>query len=166
MKIRIIGNSGSGKSYWAKRLSERYKISHYDLDDIVWNNRSNEYGVKNSREDRDKLLNTILERKDWIIEGVYYGWCQSTFEEADCILVLQVPRRVYCYRIIKRFLKRKLGLEEGKKESLKSLKELLCWTKKWEEENWFEIKKLLEVQQEKVLYDPSHLWKEDKKIEE
>ena len=80
--------------------------------------------------------------------------------------MLQVPRRVYCYRIIKRFLKRKLGLEEGKKESLKSLKELLCWTKKWEEENWFEIKKLLEVQQEKVLYDPSHLWKEDKKIEE
>ena len=83
MKIRIIGNSGSGKSYWVKRLSERYKISHYDLDDIVWNNSSNEYGVKHSREDRDKLLNTILE-----------------------------------------------------------------------------------VQQEKVIYDPSHLWKEDKKIEE
>ncbi|MBO8462746.1 MAG: DNA topology modulation protein FlaR, partial [Firmicutes bacterium] len=31
MKIRIIGNSGSGKSYWAKKLSKEYNIRHYDL---------------------------------------------------------------------------------------------------------------------------------------
>lgn len=66
-----------------------------------------------------------------------------------------MPRRVYCYRIIKRFFKRKIGLEEGKKESLKSLKELLCWTKKWEKKNWLEIKKLLEDKREKVVDNPS-----------
>lgn len=164
MKIRIIGNSGSGKSYWAKKLSKEYKIGHYDLDNIVWDNSSKAYGIKNRKEDRDKLLYEILKQDNWIIEGVYYGWCQSTFEQADCILVLQVPRRVYCYRIIKRFLKRKLGLEKGKKESLKSLIELLRWTKKWEEKNWLEIEKLLEDKKEKVIYEPHDVCKFLKKF--
>lgn len=158
MKIRIIGNSGSGKSYWAKQLSKKYDIGHYDLDNIVWDNSSKAYGIKNSQENRDKMLNEILKQDNWIIEGVYYKWCQSTFEQADYILVLQVPRRVYCYRIIKRFLKRKIGLEEGKKESLQSLQELLCWTKKWEKKNWLEIKKLLEDKQEKVIYNPKAIY--------
>ena len=155
MKIRIIGNSGSGKSYWAKKLSKEYNIRHYDLDHIVWNNNSETYGIKNSQENRDEMLNEILKQDNWIIEGVYYNWCQSTFEQADYILVLQVPRRVYCYRILKRFFKRKIGLKKKKKESLKSLKELLCWTKKWEKKNWLEIKKLLEDKREKVVDNPS-----------
>lgn len=36
MKIRIIGCSGSGKTYLAKRLSKKYNIPNFDLDDIQW----------------------------------------------------------------------------------------------------------------------------------
>lgn len=45
MKIHIIGCSGSGKTYLAKALSEKYNIPHYDLDDIQWDNNSDGYGV-------------------------------------------------------------------------------------------------------------------------
>ena len=46
MKIRIIGCSGSGKTYLAKRLSEKYTIPSYDLDDIQWDNSQNSYESK------------------------------------------------------------------------------------------------------------------------
>lgn len=35
MKVYIVGAVASGKSTLAKRLSERLKISHCSLDDIV-----------------------------------------------------------------------------------------------------------------------------------
>ena len=44
MKIRIIGCSGSGKTYLANALSKKYNISHFDLDDIQWDNNAKGYG--------------------------------------------------------------------------------------------------------------------------
>ena len=40
MKIHIIGCSGSGKTYLANALSKKYNISHFDLDDIQWDNNA------------------------------------------------------------------------------------------------------------------------------
>ena len=40
MKIHIIGCSGTGKTYFAKKLSDKYNIPHFDLDDIQWDNNS------------------------------------------------------------------------------------------------------------------------------
>ena len=46
MKIRIIGCSGSGKTYLANALSKKYNISHFDLDDIQWRRKcSGWYGM-------------------------------------------------------------------------------------------------------------------------
>lgn len=66
MKIHIIGCSGSGKTYLAKALSDKFKISHFDLDDIQWDNTSQEYGVKNSLDKRNELLQEILIKDKWI----------------------------------------------------------------------------------------------------
>ena len=70
-RIRIIGCSGSGKTYFSKSLSNQYNIIPYDLDDIVWDNFSY-YGIKKSYDTRNNLLNDILKNDSWIIEGVYY----------------------------------------------------------------------------------------------
>lgn len=35
-KIYIIGASGAGKSYFAKRLSQKLGIAHLNLDDVAW----------------------------------------------------------------------------------------------------------------------------------
>ena len=64
MKIHIIGCSGTGKSYLAKRLSEKYNIPHFDLDDIFWDNSSDRYGVKMPDEKRNQLLDDILRKND------------------------------------------------------------------------------------------------------
>lgn len=135
MKIHIIGGSGTGKTYLANLLSAKYNIPHYDLDDLFWDNSANRYGVKMSIEIRSKLLSKILQNEDWIIEGVYYSWLMDSFEKADTIIILDIPKRVYKYRIIRRFIKRKIGIGNGKKETIKSLKDLLKWTDKFQKDN-------------------------------
>ena len=150
MKIHIVGGPGSGKSFLAKKLSRELGIPHYDLDDIQWANEIG-YGKKRDTGERDALLEQILQRDDWIMEGVYYAWCGRCFEDADRIYLLTVPRPVYRYRIIRRFLRRKLGLEPGKKETLKSLSALLQWADKYQRVNLVEIRKLLKAYPEKVM---------------
>ena len=154
MKIHIIGCSGTGKTYFAKRLSNKYNIPHYDLDNIYWDNSSQKYGIKTEIEKRDKLLLNILEKDDWIIEGIYYKWLEQSFKNADIIYILDLPKYIYKFRIIKRFFKRKLKLklETGKKETLKSLLDLLKWTDKFQNEDMKEIIKILEKYKEKVYF--------------
>ena len=134
MKIHIIGCSGTGKTYLAKKLSNKYNIPHYDLDNIYWDNSSQKYGVKTEIEKRNKLLQNILEKDDWIIEGIYYKWLEQSFKNADIIYILDLPKYIYKFRIIKKFIKRKLKLETVKKETLKSLLDLVNYSHfyKWE----------------------------------
>lgn len=75
---------------------------------------------------------------------MYYAWCGRCFEEADEIYLLSVPPYKYSYRIIRRFIRRKLGIEKGKKETVKSLINLLRWADKYQKVNLVEIKRILE----------------------
>ena len=152
MKIHIIGCSGTGKTYFAKALSKKYNIPHFDLDDIQWDNNSDGYGVKMPTDKRDELLKQILNKDAWIIEGVYYAWVLESFEQADIIYVLDMPKYLYKSIIIIRFLKRKVGIEKGKKETLKSLYNLLKWTNKYQDKNLKEITRILKQYESKVVW--------------
>ena len=74
---------------------------------------------------------------------MYHKWCAQCFADADRIVLLEVPRHTCRYRIIRRFVRRKLGLEKGKKESLKSLIALLRWADRYQQVNLPEIRQLL-----------------------
>src|SRR5271170_1737949 len=68
-RIVIIGNSGSGKSYSAKSLSEIYLIPVVRLDEIFWMP-----GGFNEKRPEDEIKSEIEQRqKDdaWIAEGVF-----------------------------------------------------------------------------------------------
>ena len=63
-------------------------IPHYDLDDLQWDNAANAYGTKRDSQER----NNLLQKDDWIIEGVYFIWCKQCFDDADKIYILDVPQ--------------------------------------------------------------------------
>ena len=151
MKIHIIGGPGAGKSYLADKLAREFGIPHYDLDDLQWDNGSETYGAKRNPRERDRLLKEILDQENWIVEGVYYAWCGRCFEEADQIYLLRVPPYKYKYRLLRRFIRRKLGLEKGKKETLKSLIGLIQWADQFERKNLVEIQEILEAYPDKVV---------------
>ena len=152
MKIHIIGCSGSGKTYLANALAKKYNIPHFDLDDIQWDNNTEGYGTKRPLEERNALLQEILNNNEWVIEGVYYAWVQQSFDEADKIYVLDMPRYLYKSRIIIRSIKRKLGIQQGKRETLKSVYNLLKWTETFQNKNLKEIKTILEKYENKVIW--------------
>ena len=151
MRIHIIGGSGTGKSYLANVLSTQYRITHYDLDNLFWDNSSDHYGVKTPVDKRDRMLHDILKKESWILEGVYYSWLDESFEKADAILILDIPKRVYQSRIIRRFIKRKLGIEQGKKETIKSLIDLLKWTNHFQSNMLPNIHSILSKYKDKVI---------------
>lgn len=109
-------------------------------------------GVKMPVEKRNQMLNDILQQPEWIIDGVYYAWVQRSFEEVDMIYVLNMPKYLYSFRIIKRFINRKIGLENGKKETLKSVYNLLKWTDTFQKTNMKDIIKILEPHKNKVVF--------------
>ncbi len=151
MKIHIIGCSGSGKTYLAKYLSKKYSIPRFDLDDIQWDNTTDGYGVKMPIDRRNAMLEEILRNDSWIIEGVYYSWVEQSFEDADIIYVLDMPKYLYKWRIILRSIKRKAGIEKGKKETVKSVVSLLKWTDTFQNKNLKDIKNILENYSDKVV---------------
>ena len=152
MKIHIIGCSGSGKTYLANALAKKYNIPHFDLDDIQWDNNAEGYGTKRPLEERNALLKEILNNNEWVIEGVYYAWVQQSFDEADKIYVLDMPRYLYKSRIIVRSIKRKLGIQQGKRETLKSVYNLLKWTETFQNKNLKEIRTILDKYENKVIW--------------
>ncbi|QHT62604.1 DNA topology modulation protein FlaR [Paenibacillus lycopersici] len=153
IRIHIIGGSGSGKSYCAALLGEKLGIAHYDLDDIHWDPRSDEYGVKAPEAERDRRLLDIVGRDAWIVEGVYRSWAEPSFAASDRIIVLMTPLHVQEERIWKRYEERVSGAVPGKKrETYEGIVNLLAWNRDYNEtklphllRNWAYADKMLLV---------------------
>lgn len=151
-KIHIIGGPGSGKSYMAKLISNKMNIKNYDLDNIFWDNSTDTFGTKADTKIRDKKLNDILLKESWIIEGVYYSWLSDSFDKANIIIVLKTNVYIRDYRIIKRFLMRKMGLTpRNKKETLKGLVNLLKWNHKYDKRNMVEAEEIIDQYRDKKI---------------
>lgn len=78
MLIFLIGQSGSGKSYWASRLGALLQIDHLDMDSMIEQEHKKtiaaifaENGLAFFREEEQKMLLTIIQKygnsKDVII---------------------------------------------------------------------------------------------------
>ena len=129
MKVLIIGIVASGKSTLSKRLSSMYNIDRYEIDEVVYDTSNN----KRSIEEQEKIFKKINKNKDWIIEGVLRKHLDYLLEWSDKIIILDIPIRVRKYRIIKRYIKQKLGIEKsGYKPSINMVKNMFKWTKEFD----------------------------------
>jgi adenylate kinase family enzyme len=70
MKVLVFGNSGSGKSTYARAIATREDLAHFDLDSILW--EPGKVAVQRPREPvRASLRSFIDSHAAWVIEGCY-----------------------------------------------------------------------------------------------
>ncbi len=132
MKIRIIGPCGSGKSTVARTLSRQLDIAYHEIDNLIWDRSAT--GVRHPEAVRNRMFQDILESEDWILEGVQHGWTMESFRQADWVLVLHPPVWVRDYRIIRRFIRSRTGLEQWNyKQTFSNLvKMVVDWNHKYD----------------------------------
>ena len=134
-RIHIIGGPGSGKSYAAAKLAERFGVPACDLDNLFWDNAASRYGVLADPAERDRKLAAVVSGGGWIIEGVYYRWLEPSFDAADYIVALTPLIWIRHWKVIKRFWMRKFGRIQSKRESILDLVRLLRWSHAYDRHN-------------------------------
>ena len=141
--IHIVGGPGGGKSYAAAKLAKQFDVTAYDLDDLFWNSAAPNYGVRADLEQRDRRLAAIVEQEGWIIEGVYYQWLAPSFKAANVIIALTPSIWIRHWRVIRRFILRKLGTIPSRRESFADLFGLLRWSHGYDANNLNQARELL-----------------------
>ncbi|QLY40662.1 DNA topology modulation protein FlaR [Hujiaoplasma nucleasis] len=118
MKISIIGYSGSGKSSFATKLSEKYHIVATYMDKYHF-----EPGwVERDTHLRNQMLEEVIKKDQWIIDGNYSKILKERFELADQIFIFNFNRFKCLYgaliRRIKYRNKTRRSMTEGNNEKL------------------------------------------------
>lgn len=141
-RIHILGGPGSGKSFAAAKIAAGCRMAAHDLDELFWD-RTAPYGVRADPQQRDQALAALVKQEAWIIEGVYYKWLTPSFDRAEIILLLSGPVWVRDWRLLKRFVLRRLGRSPSKRETFASLFNLLRWNHSYEKRELGPARELL-----------------------
>ncbi len=112
MKIAVLGYVGSGKTYLSDFMAKKKSIPVLHLDSIKWD--------KEWKPIDDSLVlpqvADFMEKEDWIIDGYYtYLLIEERLEQADQIIILQLPRLTCFYNALKRT---KVRRQKGYKNDL------------------------------------------------
>ena len=149
-KIIIIGSPGSGKSTFAATLSKKTGIEHTQLDALFWG--------PNWTQQPEKLLDLlekVIAKERWIIDGNYFQTQSLTWPIADTIIWINPSFLRTFLQLLKRSLKHSIWKKElwpnnGNRESFKMLfsrESILLWMIK--------MYSVYTKKYEKALHDPA-----------
>lgn len=83
-QIIIIGCPGSGKTYFAKQLSEILQVELFHMDNIYWKKDKTHI----SREELISAVDEIMSQSEWILDGNYVSTIEQRIKGADTIFLL------------------------------------------------------------------------------
>jgi len=86
-KVIVIGCPGAGKSTFARRLQEETGLPLYHLD-MLWH-RPDKTTV--SREEFDGVLQDVLKKDRWILDGNYGRTLEMRIQACDTVFLLDLP---------------------------------------------------------------------------
>lgn len=121
-RVRVVGNSGAGKTTFARALAHRIGVPHRELDEVFWGPG----WVKKDPDVARGILRGFLDaaRDGWVVDGNWNDARQGLADDADAVLWLDYPRRVVMSRVLRRTVARAVlrrPLYHGNRESLASL---------------------------------------------
>ena len=88
-KIIVFGNSSSGKSTLAKRLTNKHSLAHLDLDTLAWQ-QTPEPERRCLTDSHKEILIFIRANTEWVIEGCYSDLLQLVLLEANEIIYMNL----------------------------------------------------------------------------
>ncbi len=134
-RIHIIGAPGSGKTTYARKLATSKKLPLCHLDEIYHDN-SGSVSRKRSESERTRMASKIAATEKWITEGASFSdWVNPILKRATEIHIVSPSRTTCVWRQIKRYIRRKLGMEQTTyKETLHGLLEGIKWTWNYDED--------------------------------
>lgn len=91
LRIYIVGPTASGKTYLAKKLSEKLGVEPTSLDYVFYKHVKDKSRIEVSEKEWRQKLGNILNRKTWIIEGV--NLIPDVLDDADKVIYLH-PRLI------------------------------------------------------------------------
>ena len=97
-KVLIIGNAGSGKTTFAKALSERTSLPLVHLDRLYWKDN----WEHTTREEFDVLLQRELEESEWILDGNFNRTLPHRLQYCDTVFFFDLPTISCLWGITKR----------------------------------------------------------------
>ncbi len=119
-RIAIVGVSASGKSTFARKLSEKTNLPLFLVDSIMWKPGWQYVGD----EETVSALKKIIKQDYWIIEGYISKGAQTyLLERADMIVYLDYPRMIATFRYLKRWWKHR----KNPRQELKGCPEKFDW---------------------------------------
>ncbi|WP_036178840.1 AAA family ATPase [Marinomonas sp. MED121] len=90
-RIIVFGNSASGKSSLAKKLSLIHKLAHLDLDTLAWQLDA-DVPKRASLANSKKVIDSFIQGNDnWVIEGCYADLLSLVTKESTQAYFMDLP---------------------------------------------------------------------------
>ena len=120
LRVVVVGTSGSGKTTFAKSLSQRVNIPHIEVDALYWGPNWTERPEEDFRAD----ITRAIAAPSWILDGNYSEGRQIVWQRATMLVWLNYSFPVVfsraVYRTVIRVVTRK-RLFAGNRESLRQI---------------------------------------------
>jgi adenylate kinase family enzyme len=128
MKTVILGNSGSGKTWLAERLSKFHSVPVVHLDDLFWTPGG--FVHKRPEAERARMVESARTQASWIAEGVYGQLAAPFLEDAETLIWLDLDWPLCERRLHARSAASELHMLRA--QSSQGLAALLSWAASYE----------------------------------
>ena len=97
-RILVVGSGGAGKSTLATRIAARTGLPLVHLDALYWQPG----WVEPPKEDWKATVAALVAQERWVMDGNYGGTMAERVAAADTVVVLDLPRVVCLWRVVRR----------------------------------------------------------------
>jgi adenylate kinase family enzyme len=127
MRVVIIGNSGSGKTWLAAKMAKKDGLPVTHLDDLFW-----EPGGFDNKRPKETVLRLVEESRashSWIVEGVFGELAKLYIDQADLLVWLDIDWDICRKRLLERGSESKKHM--AREQSEEGLRKLVEWASRY-----------------------------------